>query len=74
MQITLASIGVDMATHLLDILGNMLLFCRYDWTKHHVPGVSRVRRVIGPMLMVLIIWTWPQAIKRTPPRRFPNTT
>lgn len=73
-QATIAFIGLNMLFRLLNIMGNIVLLCRYDWTKHHVPGISIWDRITGPILMVLVMWTWPQCIERTSPRHFPIST
>ncbi|ROV97341.1 hypothetical protein VMCG_06897 [Cytospora schulzeri] len=73
-QATIAFIGLNMLFRLLNIMGNIALLCKYDWTKHHVPGASTWNRVKGPMLMMLVMWTWPQCIERTSPRHFPIST
>ncbi|KUI53211.1 hypothetical protein VP1G_00833 [Cytospora mali] len=67
-QATITFIGLNMLFRLLYVIGSIVLLCRYDWTKHHVPGISIWCRVTGPILMLMIMWTWPHYIELISPR------
>lgn len=57
-------IGLNMLFRLLNIIGNVVLICDYDRTKHYVPRIPIWRRFMNPVLTALIFWTYPQHAER----------
>ncbi len=45
-------------------MGNVVLTCEYDVTKHHIPHPPLFRRLVNPLMSGLIFWTYPQAVER----------
>lgn len=53
---------------LLNFIGNIVLLCEYDMTKHYAPQQSLKRRLLNMLMAGLIYWTYPQCVEqRYPP-------
>ncbi|KAK0723324.1 hypothetical protein B0T26DRAFT_641452 [Lasiosphaeria miniovina] len=63
----LVMFGLNMFFRLLNILGNVVLFCEYDMTRIHRPNVPRWRKASYPVFALLVFWTYPQALERKYP-------
>lgn len=61
---TLVFVALSMLFRLINVLGNILLSTGYDRTRHHLPYVSPLRRVINIFMTGLIIYTYPRHVHK----------
>ncbi|OTA96303.1 hypothetical protein M434DRAFT_375123 [Hypoxylon sp. CO27-5] len=60
--------GINVIFRLVNFIGNIVLMCEYDMTKHYVPERSLKRKLLNALMAGLIYWTYPQCVEqRYPP-------
>lgn len=70
-EVILTFLALNILFRILNVLGNIILLCEYDRTRHYVPRIPVWRRFMNPMLTALIFWTYPQHAER---KRAPDWT
>ncbi|KAI2465607.1 hypothetical protein F4781DRAFT_18620 [Annulohypoxylon bovei var. microspora] len=56
--------AVNVIFRLLNFIGNIVLMCEYDMTKHYVPQQSLKRKLLNMLMAGLIYWTYPQCVEQ----------
>ncbi|KAL7906965.1 hypothetical protein GGI35DRAFT_100692 [Trichoderma velutinum] len=67
---TLAFIVVNMMFRLLNAIGHLILFFEWRMWQRSRPGISRLRRLAGKVMMMLVICADPQSLQQEYPGRW----
>ncbi|KAL7931685.1 hypothetical protein V8C35DRAFT_309256 [Trichoderma chlorosporum] len=67
---TLTFIAFNMMFRLLNSIGHLILLCEWRMWQRSRPGISRLRRVAGEMLMILVVFADPQSLQQEYPGRW----
>jgi len=66
-QATLALFALNVLFRLVNILGNVVLLCRFDTTTRHRYSLSMWKRPFHYLGTVLVMWTYPQSLEQKLP-------